>query len=352
MSKPRKKDTEKNVMPASMPGKKVSESSRKKLWTGIVIAALVVIAIALIGGISYYRAYVAPFHRIIMTVDGTDVRIDYFLRRARLSGGTGFSTLDMLTNEMVIKEAAPQYGITVTPQDIDAALRSMVAAGSSDNETSANMTDAEFREWYRQQLNENDISDVDYREIMRASLLASRLHQYLADRVPTVAEQVHLNVIMVETLDEANALRERWTMGEDFASLAREASIDMQTGEVGGDAGWIPKGVMGVSLDNTVFSLAVGEVSEPIPWNSDPENTDPNIQTIYYVLYMVSEKDEAREVDSDYLNVLKSNALDVWLGQEMKNHDIKYNYNSEINAWINWQLTKNAPQSSGQSSGG
>jgi len=40
------------------------------------------------------------------------------------------------------------------------------------------------------------------------------------------------------------------------------------------------------------------------------------------------------------MKVLQSKALDNWLLEEMQYHDIEYNFDPEINAWINWQLSK------------
>jgi hypothetical protein len=55
---------------------------------------------------------------------------------------------------------------------------------------------------------------------------------------------------------------------------------------------------------------------------------------------MVSEKAEAREIDENPLQVLKSKALENWLSEEGKLHEIDWNYDSEIDAWINFQLAK------------
>ena len=55
---------------------------------------------------------------------------------------------------------------------------------------------------------------------------------------------------------------------------------------------------------------------------------------------MVAEKANAREVSEEFLAVLGDKAFEDWLSEEIGFHKIKYNFDSEIYAWINWQLSK------------
>ena len=64
--------------------------------------------------------------------------------------------------------------------------------------------------------------------------------------------------------DEANRLIERIYAGEDFTDLAREYSTDFASAEAGGNIGWINKGATGPEFEAVAFSLAVGQISEPV----------------------------------------------------------------------------------------
>lgn len=68
--------------------------------------------------------------------------------------------------------------------------------------------------------------------------------------------------------DQAAAVRERILAGEDFATLATEFSDDPVSASQGGALGQIERGVLDPILDpildQAAFSLAVGELSEPI----------------------------------------------------------------------------------------
>ena len=105
------------------PGSVTIDSTQKKPWTAFVIASIVLAVILIIVGIGYYQNYVVPFRQVILSVDGTPIRMDYFLKRTELAGGDPMGMLQSLTDEELIKHGAPRYGIEATPEDIDQELR-------------------------------------------------------------------------------------------------------------------------------------------------------------------------------------------------------------------------------------
>jgi len=311
------------------PGSKAVARDRKGRRTAFIVASVVIVLILIIVGVSLY-INAAPFRRIIITVDDVSINMDYFLEKTRLAGTDPLVMLEQLTNELLIKIEAPRYGIEVSPEDIDQELR-RIASGESKT-----ISEDEFKEWYRQQLNEITLSDSEYKEIIATGLLANRFQEYLAERVPAVAEQVHFHAILLEKYEDTEKIRARWEAGEDFADLAQEVSLDRVSGKEGGDLGWVPRGILPPGFDDIVFNLAIDDVSEPLAYASD----DPTSEKIFYYLFMVSEKADAREIDEESLQRLKDNALNVWLEEEVAFHKIEYNFDSEIYAWISWQLVK------------
>jgi foldase protein PrsA len=311
------------------PGSKAIARDRKGRRTAIIVASVVIVLILIIVGVSLY-INAAPFRRIIITVDDTSINMDYFLMRTRLADGDPMAMIQQLTNEQLIKIEAPRYVAEVTPEDIDQELR-RIASGESET-----ISEDEFKEWYRQVLNENDFSDSEYKEIVATSLLAARLQVYLGERMSTVAEQVHLHAILLGTNEDAEKIRARWEAGEDFADLAREVSLDKVSGEEGGDLGWLPRGILPPGFDEVVFDdLIIDDVSEPLAYISDYQSEE-----MFYYLLMVSEKADAREIDEEPLQILKAQVLDDWLSAEIKFHEVEWDFNSEIYAWMNWQLAK------------
>jgi hypothetical protein len=309
------------------PGIGAIQKRRYRLF--IVIGAAIIVILG-VTAVPYYQKYVAPFNRTVITVDNTHISMRYFLERIKFSGSDPMNMLNNLTREQVIKLAAPQYGIQVSDADIDKRLRYIASGGKE------NISEEEFREWYRQQLNENNLSDSQYRDLVHNDLLASHLQEYLAERTPRVAEQVHLNAIVVQTHEEAQKVVARLKAGESFASVARKVSMDPSSKDKGGDLGWLPLAVSPFSAHVNV--LHINEASEPIPYSSKPMSTPSPADE--YLILMVSEKDSSRQLDADGLKILQSRALELWLPGEIHKHSIKYNMNSETMAWVEGQLQK------------
>jgi peptidyl-prolyl cis-trans isomerase D len=67
-----------------------------------------------------------------------------------------------------------------------------------------------------------------------------------------------------EAKKQAGALRKRAAKGEDFATLASKHSGDQITAKNGGDIGFLRKGTMPESFDETVFAMKVDEISEVV----------------------------------------------------------------------------------------
>ena len=318
------------------PSSKAVDKGPKGRRTAFIIASVVIVLILIIVGVSLYLN-AAPFRRIIITVDDTSIDMDYFLKRTRLADADSMVMLERLTNEQLIKIEAPRYGIEVSPGDIDRELRRM-ASGESET-----IPENEFKEWYRQLLNEIDLSDSEYKEIVTTNLLAAGLHEYLAERVPTVAEQVHLYTILLGT-EDMGKLVEQWEAGEDTSEIATAIWQDRQSEETIEELGWLPRGILPSRFDEIAFNLSVGDVSEVVPYTAD--STAEEIELSYY-LFRVSEKAVAREIDEDSLQILKAKVLDDWLLEEIRSaeHEIGWyglenGFDTETNAWINWQLSR------------
>lgn len=356
MSQSRKKQNRKgSTAPSASPRPQSGDRQGKR--TAIILAAVVIIIILAIVGVIGYPVYIAPFHRTVITVDNINISMDYFLKRIKLSGSDPISMMTKLTNDQIVKLGAPRIGISVNPDDIDQTMRAIFQGQSGNVSGDANISESEFNEWYRQQLNESGLSDAEYREIVAVEVLRSGLQQYLVARMPTVAEQIHLYLITLETSKQADKVRARWAAGEKFTDLARELSLDRTTGEKGGEVGWFPKaGILTPQIEYEAFDLSTGNVSQPLPIISEedqPEGgTAPTI--VGYQLIMVSERGN-RELDETALQVLQSQVVDNWLSTERQNYNIKWHglndgFDSETYAWINYQVAKgNATKSSSSS---
>jgi len=69
--------------------------------------------------------------------------------------------------------------------------------------------------------------------------------------------------ILVETEEEAKAIKAELDGGADFAALAKEKSTG-PSGPNGGDLGWFEKGMMVPEFEEAVTALEPGQVSDPV----------------------------------------------------------------------------------------
>lgn len=69
--------------------------------------------------------------------------------------------------------------------------------------------------------------------------------------------------ILVETLEEAKAIKEELDGGADFAALARDKSTG-PSGPGGGSLGWFGLGMMVPTFEQAVVAMEVGAVSDPV----------------------------------------------------------------------------------------
>ncbi len=83
----------------------------------------------------------------------------------------------------------------------------------------------------------------------------------------------HILIELAEGADEAatsaaqarlDEVRSKLAAGESFEALAAEYSDDPGSASVGGDLDFFPRGIMVPEFDEAVFSMKVGEVSEPV----------------------------------------------------------------------------------------
>ena len=79
------------------------------------------------------------------------------------------------------------------------------------------------------------------------------------------AEEIHASHILVETKEEADAIKAELDAGGDFATIAQEKSIDPGSGANGGDLGFFSKGMMVPEFETAAFALAnPGDISAPV----------------------------------------------------------------------------------------
>jgi parvulin-like peptidyl-prolyl isomerase len=322
----------------------------RRVAIGIISFLVVLVLGLLVAG--YVVVFVRPPSELVVRVNEvTYSRGDMVkLLRVRQQGveflggkfnaGTDiFQALQQIVENEIIAQAAPRLGLSVSDAEVDRDIRSLLSSspvGKTDDQL-----EKEFRERFGSYLNQIQISESENRDHVRRALLRARLQQYVGESVPSVAEQVHVYRLVVDPTDELDIIRTRYedakgvssdpiTLARAFMEIVREFSRDdPEIIRRGGDLGWMPKGVL-KDYDYLFFDRPAGELSEE---TSDVANLQGQL-----LLFMVSERQDARVVDRRGLEALKSNALQGWLNQERKNNDVYSVFDSEIYDWMIKQL--------------
>jgi len=98
-------------------------------------------------------------------------------------------------------------------------------------------------------------------EAVTEAALREAYDERYGDAAPTT--EYNAAHILVETEEEAAALRAELEAGAEFAALAREHSTG-PSGPNGGDLGWFEPGTMVPAFEEVVVALAPGEISQPV----------------------------------------------------------------------------------------
>jgi foldase protein PrsA len=331
---------------------------RRSKNNAIITASAILTVIVAVVVVSWYFIYKAPLQQTIIQVNNEKVTAEYLIKRCLMNTSSTTDVQSMIQSivyERIVKQGAPQYGITVTEADIDQKLREEANISSTDttdttgSTTAVTLSDAEYREWYRQTLNQSQLSEKEFRELVRVSIMYQRLQTLLENNMPTTAEQVHLYDIQLADYNTAAEVKSRIEAGEDFMTIAGEVSLDTNTKDAGGDMGWIPIHILDSNLESTITDLDIGVVSNPVQ-TSAATSSSSSTDAEPYFLFMVTEKAVDREVvDTQYLDTLKARLMQDWINSQLSDPKVTVSlhgkgssggYDSETEAWIQYQIAK------------
>jgi parvulin-like peptidyl-prolyl isomerase len=368
---PKKKKTFQPKKPSDKLPMTEDAKRRKRRTNAIVIASAILAFIIGVGVFGYWFIYQKPLQATIIEVNGKKISVKYILNRCLLGMQTAsdpstvspLSVIQSVIQEQLIEQVAVKapYNINVTEADIDKELRNEANGNTSTTTTTtttplapvttttttSGMSDAEFHEWYLQRLNESQLPEDQFRDLIRVSIISQRLNQYLINQMSNTIEQVHLWDIVLPDTTTATDVKSRIDAGEDFSTIARELSQDSDTQAKGGDMGWIPLKALDSTLETVASKLEIGEVSYPVQTTAAQQQAQSSQQDQSCYLLMVTEKDPARVIDQQYIPYLQGRLLQDWLNDEMSKQQVKLlgrgqkgGYDSSTEAWLKYEIEK------------
>jgi parvulin-like peptidyl-prolyl isomerase len=243
----------------------------------------------------------AKVNAVVIPLSKVNRRIEQSLKQqqpnARLSdlspielAAAQLKALDALISEEILLQRAQREQIQVTDAEVEQAVKRQIADEGLSEED------------YRKKLKEAGLTEEEFRTETRQALLVSKLQEKLKAKVPAPSDKeieeffnqnkeqfrlergVSLGIIAVDPADnglkndavgEAQTrekiakIAERLKAGDDFATVARTVSEDIQTAQNSGDAGFFPEDILrqtfGEALAKRFFSMTEGQITEPIP---------------------------------------------------------------------------------------
>jgi peptidyl-prolyl cis-trans isomerase C len=203
------------------------------------------------------------------------------------------AVIDDLTSQLLLAQGARAAGFTLD----DAALQARLDSLASQIGGSANLS-----KWQ----SDHGYSDPTFRSALRRQAEAAWMRDKIVAAVPSTAEQVHVQQILLYNQDTAQSFLQQLNGGADFDELASKADPVTR-----GDLGWVPRGyLLDPKIEEAAFSLAVGG-------HSDVITTD-----VGYHIVKVLEKDPNRALSPDAYLALQELALKNWIEQQRQQSNI------------------------------
>ena len=200
-----------------------------------------------------------------------------------------------LTAQLLLAQAAHSSGFTLDAAGLQARVDALAAQVGGAEALSAweaahGYTDQAFRSGLKRQAES---------AWMRDKILAE---------VPSTAEQVHVQQILLYNQDQAQSFLMQLNGGADFDELAVKADPSTH-----GDLGWVPRGyLLDPKIEEAAFTLAVGEHSEVI-------STDAGFDII-----RVLAREPQRPLSPDAYLALQELALKKWIDEHRQQANITF----------------------------
>ena len=147
---------------------------------------------------------------------------------------------------------------------------------------------------------EHGYSEQAFRSALKRAAESAWMRDKIISTVPSTAEQVHVQQILLYNQDTAINFLNQLNSGADFDELAVQADPFTR-----GDLGWVPRGyLLNMQIEEAAFNLTVGQYSDVI-------STD-----VGFHIVRILERDSNRTLSPDALLSLQELALKKWIEEQ------------------------------------
>ena len=197
------------------------------------------------------------------------------------------TVLEDLIDQVLLEQAAKAAGYEIT----DSALQSRMDALTSQLGGADKLSKWESDHGY---------ADASFRANLKRSIDAAWMRDKIINAVPTTADQVHVQQILLYNANDAQSVLKQLQGGADFNKLAAQYDPNAR-----GDLGWFPKGyLLDPNVEQAAFSLQVGQTSGVIQ------------TSVGYDIIKVLARDAQHPLSPDAYLAVQEQALKSWVTQQ------------------------------------
>jgi peptidyl-prolyl cis-trans isomerase C len=238
-----------------------------------------------------------------LTVNGEGVRLVEFdeevtrymiaqeaLEKTVSSADATSAVIEDLVVQLLLAQAARADGFMLDEAALQARIDSLAAQSAQSGGADA------LSKWQ----SDHGYTEQTFRSALKRAAEAAWMRDKIVMAVPSTAEQVHIQQILLYNEGTAQSFLTQLNGGADFDELALEADPLTR-----GDLGWVPRGyLLNEKFEEAAFGLAVGEHSDVIA-------TDVGFHII-----RILARDPQRPLSPDAYLVLQELALKKWIEEQ------------------------------------
>jgi peptidyl-prolyl cis-trans isomerase C len=203
------------------------------------------------------------------------------------------AVIEDLTAELLLAQGARANGFTLD----DAALQARIDSLAMQIGGVGNLST-----WQ----SEHGYSEPAFRSALKRAAESAWMRDKIIAAVPSTAEQVHVQQILLYNQDKAQSFLNQLNGGADFDELALQADPLTR-----GDLGWFPRGyLLDAKIEDAAFALSIGG-------HSDVITTD-----VGFHILRVLERDPDHPLSPDAYLTLQELALKKWIEEQRQQAEI------------------------------
>ena len=202
---------------------------------------------------------------------------------------------DDLTAQLLLAEAARQDGFVLDDAGLQARIDSLASQVGGPEA---------LIKWQ----SEHGYNEPLFRSALKRAAESAWMRDKILAEVPSTAEQVHVQQILLYNQDTAQSFLNQLNGGANFDELALRADPVTR-----GDLGWVPRGyLLEPQIEEAAFNLTVGAHSDVIA-------TD-----VGFHIVRILERDSQRPLSPDAYLVLQELALKTWVDAQRQQANIVF----------------------------